>query len=179
MYGWLLCGIKFIGLFLSFELYFQRTMPQDNDRERTWKYVPSNIGRNWKQLHREKPWGKKRWSRDGSLTYVGVILVLVTLEGRPVFLGYGEADLPQRERCNDICNDPVHMILQSGLNCSGYSTFLLIGGIWLSQPTTWWSSLWWWVVLANPENALPPAVVCIGVYFMKSVGLLFINHPLA
>jgi len=28
---------------------------------------------------------------------MGVILAPVTLEGRPVFLGYREADLPERE----------------------------------------------------------------------------------
>lgn len=62
-------------------------------------------------------------------TCVGIVHALGILEGRPVFLGYREAVLPQRELSNDICNDNVHVILQNELGCSGDSTFLLIGGV--------------------------------------------------
>lgn len=46
---------------------------------------------------------------------VGVILALVTLEGKQVFLGYREADVPQRELANEICNDTVHVISKMDL----------------------------------------------------------------
>lgn len=43
--------------------------------------------------------------RDGAMiapnTRVGVIFALVVLEGRPVFVGYREPDLPRREFSNE------------------------------------------------------------------------------
>lgn len=62
-------------------------------------------------------------------TCVGVVHALGTLVGRPEFLDYKEAGLPQRELSNDICNDNVHVILQNGPDCSGDSAFLYIGGV--------------------------------------------------
>ena len=71
---------------------------------------------------------------------VGVTHALVTLEGRPVCVGYMEVDLPQRELSNDICNDTVHTIPKNGFGYARHSTFLLIGGV-QSESTTLWSSL--------------------------------------
>ena len=62
-------------------------------------------------------------------TCVGVILALVTLEGRPVVLGYREADLSERELSKYICSDIVHVIAQNGLGFLGDSTFFLTGGV--------------------------------------------------
>lgn len=48
-------------------------------------------------------------------TCVRVILALVILEGKQVFLGYREADVPQKELSNDICSDTVHVISKMDL----------------------------------------------------------------
>lgn len=60
---------------------------------------------------------------------MGVILALVTLEGRPVFLGCREADSSERELSKYICSDVVRVIAQNGLGFLGDRTFFLIGGV--------------------------------------------------
>ena len=68
-------------------------------RQKIWNHVPSDIWRKLKTITWRKDWGKKRKMESCLFPNLcmGVILAPVTLEGRPVFLGYREADLPERE----------------------------------------------------------------------------------